>query len=55
MNALMDLEPREAGSHAVEPAIAFDEANASMQDRTRCPGCCVVSTEEIIATHSVTQ
>jgi hypothetical protein len=55
MNTLLDLEPREAGSLELEPIVSFEEADAAMQDRTRCPGCCVESTEELIATHSVTQ
>jgi hypothetical protein len=55
MNTLLDLEPREAGTHELEPIISFDEAGVAMQDRNRCAGCCVNSTEEIIATHSVTQ
>jgi hypothetical protein len=55
MNTLMDLEPREAGSAVVEPGIAFNHAQVSMDDRTRCVGCCVASSETILATHSVTQ
>jgi hypothetical protein len=55
MNDLFDLEPREAGSRIIEPSIAFDESVTALHDRTRCAGCCVESSEAIIATHSVTQ
>lgn len=55
MNTLLDLEPREAGLLENEPRVSFDAAGTAKQDRTRCAGCCVISSEEIIATHSVTQ
>lgn len=55
MNDLMQLEPREIGVTTVEPSISFEAANVAMQDRTRCVGCCVNSTEQVLATHSATQ
>lgn len=55
MKDLFDLEPRDAGALAVEPAIAFDEATTGLHDRTRCVGCCKESSEIEYITHSVTQ
>jgi hypothetical protein len=54
MDALLELEPREAGLHEVEPRLHFDEVGMSMQDRTRCAGCCQSGTEVIAATQSAT-
>jgi hypothetical protein len=55
MDALLNLEPREAGFHVVEPTVSFDETTSASYDRTRCAGCCQENTAVDIATHSVTQ
>jgi hypothetical protein len=55
MTTLLDLEPREAGLLENEPRVSFDAAGTATQDRTRCVGCCVDSSEEVLATHSATQ
>jgi|GEM_PF-6244151 len=55
MTALLTLEPREAGTEIVEPAIEFVDGFYAEQDRTRCAGCCKNHTLIDLATHSATQ
>jgi hypothetical protein len=55
MDALLDLEPREAGFHIIEPSVSFENATTASYDRTRCYGCCLDSTEVLETTHSATQ
>jgi hypothetical protein len=54
VNALLALEPREAGTAVLEPVIAFDDGFYAEQDRTRCPGCCFSHTQVDVATQSQT-
>ncbi|WP_157436057.1 hypothetical protein [Actinospica robiniae] len=55
MRELFELEPRDAGTQVVEPAIAFDEVTTGLHDRSRCVGCCEEHTNIDLITHSVTQ
>jgi hypothetical protein len=44
VTALLELEPREAGTDVVEPTIEFRDGYTE-EGRTRCHGCCVYGTQ----------
>ncbi|MEO3821914.1 hypothetical protein [Plantactinospora sp. B24E8] len=52
MNALLSLEPREAGASVPEPDLEFTDGYHTEQDRTRCVGCCISATWTVIHTRS---
>ncbi|MEN3609788.1 hypothetical protein [Plantactinospora sp. ZYX-F-223] len=52
MNALLSLEPRDAGADVPEPDLEFANGYHTEQDRTRCEGCCINASWAIIHTRS---
>lgn len=47
MNALLALEPRDAGASLIEPDIEFDSELDQLRTRTMCHGCCIESSHQI--------
>jgi hypothetical protein len=55
MQALISLEPREAGTEVIEPAADFGDSEDSLHDRGRCPATCLIEPHtECVATDILT-
>ncbi len=50
MTALLALEPRDAGTSAIEPDIEFDTNLDALSARTKCHGCCVDASHQVAIT-----